>query len=259
MIAGPPGSGKTLLAQQLAFVNATKERPALYYTSWSEPHTKLLRNLSGFEFFDEQAIGDRIEVLHLPALMEGDTDTGLEAAGRELFRATVERHPVMLVIDSSKSLHGLIPEDRLRKVFFELASRVGQTDTVLVLVGEYTNAEIEDQPEFAIADGIIQLANEPGGLTDHRWLRVMKMRGSANLTGRHQLTINKHGVRAYPRVETMVPPRPEPDAGRASLGDPGFDALAGGGLPRGDASLLLGPAGIGKNGAGSQLCSGGTA
>ena len=246
VIAGPPGSGKTLLAQQIAFFNATEDRPALYYTSWSEPHTKLIRNLSGFDFFDEQAIGKRIDFLHLPALVDEAAENGLEEVGRELFRASLARQPVMIVIDSSKSLHGLVPEDRLRRVIYELASRVGQTDTVLLMVGEYTPREIESQPEFAVADGIIQLANEPRGLTDRRSLRIMKMRGSANLAGSHTFSIDARGVSAYPRAETIVPPEVELQEGRASLGDAGVDQLLGGGLPRGDATLLLGPAGIGK-------------
>lgn len=246
VIAGPPGSGKTLLAQQMAFVNATEEHPALYYTSWSEPHTKLIRNLSAFEFFDEQAIGKRIDFLHLPALVDEAGAAGLEEVGRELFSAAVKRQPVMVVIDSSKSLHGLVPDDQLRRAIYELASRVGQTDTVLVLVGEYTRSEIETEPEFAVADGIIQLANEPHELMDRRSLRIVKMRGSANISGSHAFSIDQRGVRAYPRLETIVPPQIEPQEGRASLGDAGLNQLVGGGMPRGDATLLLGPAGIGK-------------
>lgn len=246
VIAGPPGSGKTLLAQQMAFVNATEAAPALYYTSWSEPHTKLIRNLSGFDFFDEQAIGKRIDFLHLPALLSEAPESGLEEVARELFRASVARQPVLVVIDSSKSLHGLVPDDRLRRVIYELASRVGQTDTVLLLVGEYTPREIESEPEFAVADGIIQLSNESRGLMDRRSLRVVKMRGSANLTGSHAFGIDHRGLRAYPRVETLVPGEIQHQGGRASLGDAGLDRLVGGGLPRGDATLVLGPAGIGK-------------
>src|SRR5690348_16292891 len=180
VIAGSPGTGKTVLAQQICFVNAVPEAPALYYTTWSEPHAKLLRNLSSFRFFDEQAIGRRIDFLHLPAILE--EGSGLEAVVAELLRATVERRPSIVVIDSSKALHGLVPEERLRRVLYELASRVGQLDTVLLLVGEYTSEEIEQAPEFAVADGIIQLANEPRGLDDRRWMRVLKMRGSAVLS-----------------------------------------------------------------------------
>jgi len=246
VIAGPPGSGKTLLAQQVAFVNATDAAPALYYTSWSEPHTKLIRNLSAFDFFDEQAIGKRIDFLHLPALIDSATENGFEEVARELFRASVQRQPVMVVIDSSKSLHGMVPEDRLRRFFYELASRVGQTNAALVMVGEYTPFEIESEPEFAVADGIIQLANEPRGVTDRRSLRVVKMRGSDNLSGSHAFNIDRRGIQAYPRAETLVPLQVEHQTGRAGLGDAGLDQLTGGGLPRGDATLLFGPAGIGK-------------
>ena len=44
-MAGPPGSGKTILAQQMCFANATAERKCVYYTTVSEPHTKLVRHL----------------------------------------------------------------------------------------------------------------------------------------------------------------------------------------------------------------------
>ncbi len=246
VIAGPPGSGKTVLAQQIAFLNSTPESPALYYTTWSEPHTKLIRNLSQFGFFDEDAIGKRIEFLHLPAILVGGEGNALEQVSREVFQASVQRRPVVVVIDSSKALHGFIPEEQLRRLFYEMASRVGQTSTVLILVGEYTNAEIEQQPEFAVADGVVQLANELRGLNDKRWLRVVKMRGAANVPGRHSLQIGKAGIRAYPRLETIIPDAPKPTAGRARLGEKGLDAMTGGGLPRGDSTLVLGPSGIGK-------------
>jgi circadian clock protein KaiC len=37
LIAGGPGAGKTTLAQQIVFANATVERPALYFTVLGEP------------------------------------------------------------------------------------------------------------------------------------------------------------------------------------------------------------------------------
>ncbi len=43
LIAGPPGSGKTTLAQQILFANATTERTALYFTVLGEPTVKMIR------------------------------------------------------------------------------------------------------------------------------------------------------------------------------------------------------------------------
>ena len=56
-IAGPPGTGKTILAQQICFASAAGGGKALYYTTWSEPHDKLVRHLRPFSFFDARSSG----------------------------------------------------------------------------------------------------------------------------------------------------------------------------------------------------------
>ena len=43
IIAGAPGAGKTTVAHQFVFANATVERPALYFTVLGEPALKMLR------------------------------------------------------------------------------------------------------------------------------------------------------------------------------------------------------------------------
>ena len=57
LIAGPPGSGKTILAEQYAFANATVERPAVYLSTVSEPLDKLVRFGQTLEFFDVASVG----------------------------------------------------------------------------------------------------------------------------------------------------------------------------------------------------------
>ena len=57
LIAGGPGSGKTTLAQQIVFRNATAKRPALYFTVLGEPTLKMLRYQQQFAFFDAAKVG----------------------------------------------------------------------------------------------------------------------------------------------------------------------------------------------------------
>src|SRR6516165_5379653 len=57
MIIGLPGSGKTILAEQFMFHNASSQRPGMYLSTVSEPLEKIVRYGQGLEFFDAQAIG----------------------------------------------------------------------------------------------------------------------------------------------------------------------------------------------------------
>jgi hypothetical protein len=57
LVVGPPGSGKTILAQQYVFHNASPERPAVYLTTVSEPLEKVLRYGQTMAFFDPAAVG----------------------------------------------------------------------------------------------------------------------------------------------------------------------------------------------------------
>ena len=67
IIAGSPGAGKTTLAQQIMFANATVERPALYFTVLGEPTLKMLRYQRRFSFFKPQMLGADVQFINLSA------------------------------------------------------------------------------------------------------------------------------------------------------------------------------------------------
>ena len=67
LIAGGPGSGKTTLAHQIMFSNATVERPALYFTVLGEPTIKMLRYQRQFSYFDPKLAGSAIQFINLSA------------------------------------------------------------------------------------------------------------------------------------------------------------------------------------------------
>jgi circadian clock protein KaiC len=79
----------------------------------------------------------------------------------------------------------------LRSALFDLTGRISQTDTVFLLVGEYTPEDMRSGIEFVLADGIIQLEYEAREPVDRRWLRIAKMRGGNYRSGKHTFRIER--------------------------------------------------------------------
>jgi circadian clock protein KaiC len=71
LVAGPPGCGKTTLAQQIMFALATPEHSALYLTVLGEPPLNMLRYQQQFDFIDSDAINRSVRFVNL-----GDDNQG---------------------------------------------------------------------------------------------------------------------------------------------------------------------------------------
>jgi circadian clock protein KaiC len=246
IVAGAPGTGKTILAQQMCFANGTAEHKCVYYTTVSEPHVKLVRYLEEFGFFDPAALGTRVEYIHLGDFLRPASEDGLAPMVSEIVRKTLEEEPAIVVLDSAKMLRDFADERELRGALYDLTSRIGNTGTVLLLVGEYTAGELRNGIEFSLADGILQLEYEAREPLDRRWLRIEKMRGVRPLGGKHTFRIGPDGIAVFPRIETLPPIEPATVSGRVPSGVPGLDELMNGGANQGDATLVTGPSGVGK-------------
>jgi circadian clock protein KaiC len=224
VLAGAPGTGKTILAQQICFSNATAQHRAIYYTTVSEPHSKLTRHLEQFDFFVPEALGTKVEYLHLGGLIRQE-ESGLGALVSEVVRKTMEEQPVVVVIDSAKALQDFADGREIR---------------------EYTPEELGGAAEFSLADSIIHLEYEPREPVDRRWLRVVKMRGARHREGKHTFRIGADGFEIFPRIETLEPDEPAEVTGRIHSGVGALDELMGGGIGSGEATIVVGPSGIGK-------------
>ncbi len=246
IVAGAPGTGKTILAQQMCFASGTAEHKCVYYTTVSESHSKLVSHLEEFSFFDLAALGTRVEYIHLGDFLRPAPRDGLEPLVSEIVRKTLEEAPSIVVVDSAKMLRDFADERELRGALYDLASRLTDTRTVLILVGEYTAAELRSGIEFSLADGILQLEYEAREPVNRRWLRIVKMRGGSHRSGKHTFRIGPGGIQVFPRIETLDPIEPVAVSGQIPSGIPGLDELMGGGAKQGDATLVTGPSGVGK-------------
>jgi circadian clock protein KaiC len=246
MLAGEPGTGKTVLTLQIMFSLAREGRRSLYVTTLSEPSLKVIRFMQQLAFFDERLLDDHITLADVGTTAQTQ---GIEEALSQI-KDRVERDPPELVaVDSIKALHDFVASDaRSRAVLYDLAVNVAGWGVTTLLVGEYVRDDFARFPEFAIADGIVHLTNQPYELTSLRQLEVLKLRGTDYVTGRHFFEMSRNGIAFYPRVRM---PRVLPDGSarseeRLTTGVVGLDELLGGGLPARSVTFVQGATGIGK-------------
>lgn len=246
ILAGAPGTGKTVIAQQAIFTNAARGLRTLYLTTFSEPLPKLVHYLERFAFHDPNQMFRSVVYRDLGDRVRAE---GVTSLPRIVAALVDESRCDILVIDSFKALHDLTsrPEE-FRLAVFDTAAHLSATGVTSLWLGEYASQAIEDLPEFAVADGIIQFANRTHGVRDERSLRVIKMRGARTQPGEHTFSITREGVQVFPRLVELESRSPADDAApeRIRSGVDGFDEIAGGGLWRGTTTLVLAPSGSGK-------------
>jgi circadian clock protein KaiC len=246
IIMGEPGSGKTTLAEKLVFANADDPaRPILYFTTLSEPTDKVIKYLQQFRFFDPDRIGGAVQYDGLGPDLAAN---GIGALLPRLKHAIKTLSPKLIVIDSFKAIHDLAKTPHeMRLMLYEVAGLLTAYHVTVLLVGEYRHEDIATYPEFAIADGIIELARSPLGTRDERYLRVFKLRGSAYRQGSHAFEITRNGIDVYPRLVSPIEAASYTrSTKRIPSGVSGLDSMFGGGIPAGTATLVAGPTGSGK-------------
>ena len=262
LIAGGPGSGKTTLAHQIMFANATVERPALYFTVLGEPTLKMLRYQRQFRYFDPELAGSAIQFINLSAeVMERDLGEVLQRIVSEIERAK----PGIVVVDSFRTI-AAGQHDRqetgkgfnLDQFVQRLALHLTTWEVTSFLLGEYA-ADEQRNPVFTVADGILWLMQATDRNSVVRKLQVVKTRGRAPMPGLHTFRITDDGLQVFPRIPEQTRSRAPQKYERLSTGVPGMDEMIDGGVVSGDAVMLTGPAGSGKSTVATQFMMAGLA
>src|ERR1035438_4499885 len=101
IIAGSPGCGKTTLAHQFVFANATPEHPALYFTVLGEPALKMLRYQQQYSFFDSSRLNTAVRFINLSHVL---LDHGLAGILKRITDDVEAASPGIVVVDSFRTV-----------------------------------------------------------------------------------------------------------------------------------------------------------
>lgn len=249
LIAGDPGSGKTTLAHQIMFANATEERPALFFTLLGEPSIKMLRYQQQFRFFDVERVNKSVHFINLSQeTMERDLAKVLESITSKIEKL----NPGIVVVDAFHALVRLMHETppvgmTLQEFVQRLAMIVTSWQATTFLIGEESENELRENPAYPLADGVIALFQSVNRNSMVRKLQIIKMRGQASQPGLHTVRITDDGLQIFPRLLKPIEESQHVVSHELiSTGIKGLDEMLGGGTFRGSSMLVAGPSGSGK-------------
>ncbi|HAF69771.1 TPA: recombinase RecA [Candidatus Acetothermia bacterium] len=260
LVVGSPGTGKTILSVQWLRAGAARGERSLYITL-AEPISELKRNLAGLGW-DLRGIDlvdlspqSRPEEAHFQEYRVFPPSEVEESAfWQGIWEAVEEHKPERLVLDPVTLLKDLSPDlYQFRRNLLRLVGFLNGRRITTVLVAEPGDVE-EERTLALVGDGVIRLTRTvgPSRLTELRAVAVEKMRGSGYLPGLHPLRITSEGIVVFPHH--VFPPSAQlPSKEGLGFGIPGLDELLDGGVGMGTATVIAGPAGVGKSTLGTRF------
>lgn len=245
IVHGLPGSGKTILANQLCYRHVAAGGRAVYVTLLAESHARMLQHIRGMSFFDERAIPDELSYISAFHDLEAEGLKGLMAVLRREMRA---RNASVLVLDGLVAAAEAAQTDReLKKFIHEVqTSAVFHGCTVFLLT---SGSPQRVNAEHTMVDGLIELEDRLFDARAERAVQVRKFRGGGSLRGKHPFRISDDGLEVFPRIESLfkAPPQPAEPPGAMSTGVPSLDALTSvRGIPSHTSTVVIGSTGTGK-------------
>ncbi len=198
LVAGGPGTGKTIFAMQFLLEGIRKKEPSLYIT-FEEKKEKFYEDMSSFGW-DLKKYEDEGLFAFLEYTPEQVKKVLIEGGGT-VDAVITKMKTKRLVIDSITSF-SLLYQDELTKkeaalALFELIQNWGCTALLTSQEEEREGHTISAALEFEVDSIIILYYVKVKGIR-HRAIEILKMRGTKHPSKTFYMDINDKGVIVYP-------------------------------------------------------------
>ena len=255
IVQGAAGSGKTILANQIAFSHVAAGGRVAYITLLAESHARMIQHMELFSFYVENAIP---RDMHYISAFSELMKEGLPGVVDVLSNEMRQRKASLIVLDGLVTAAAASPSPQDLKLFvaqIQAISTFANCNTLLLNSVGFANSA---GPEQTMVDGILVLRQQLVRSRHERSLEVVKFRGAKILYGSHTFRISDDGIILFPQLEA-VPVLDQPldtTNQRVSAVTPGLNEMLGGGYPMGSVTAISGPEGSGKTLLGLQFLSG---
>ncbi|MGZ5490819.1 MAG: ATPase domain-containing protein [Nitrososphaeraceae archaeon] len=243
LIAGNPGTGKTVLTTHFLYAGLTKNENGIY-VSFTEADYSFYNNTDRFGMkFREFAKQNKFSFIDFSAV----TQDGIQDALEEILATIKETHAKRIVIDSFSAIFQAFvnPNDARIVLHVVLGKMLRAEGVTTMVIGEVPigSASIGAGIEEFVADGIIKLEH---GVTNASpiILKVIKMRTTLIDREPHICALKEHGMVVFPKKSIAL--NFNSSSTRLLTGIPGLDERMGGGLLEGTVTTVIGASGVGK-------------
>jgi circadian clock protein KaiC len=252
LVWGDPGTGKTILGNQVAFAHAAAGGRAIYVTLLSESHARMQQYISSLSFFDPAVVPKHLIYINAYTAFK---DGGLTELINLLRHEIHGKKATLLVLDGLAIATASSGLSELKEFILQLQAASEGNGCVSVLLTD--GGKSASHPEHSMVDGIIALHRTIYDSRPLREVEILKFRGSDVILGCHAYRISDAGITIFPRIEALVGDPGKDDGfkgARTSTGIAKLDEMLHGGLPSSSTTMLLGPSGCGKTSLGLQFC-----
>jgi circadian clock protein KaiC len=194
LVAGPTGSGKTIIGLHFIREGVVRDEPSLYVGLQENP-TQLVRVMNNFGWNADELMKNK----NFELMYRSPVEVQLDEVATEIFHRVKAGKVKRIVIDALGDLErGGLDSERFGDFVYALTQWFARENVTCLMTYEMNNlfnvVGISQNDVSNLSDNVVLLRFDQG-YEMQRTLRILKTRGSAHDNREHQVEITSQGVR----------------------------------------------------------------